>query len=162
MSTADVVFKSQRSVERQESAATDAISRAFMQYAETFQGLNPRATLRYLHVPFVFVGEHMRVSSTKPEIEAFLTAVMGDLASRTYARSEVDELHVHRLSDHAAMVSVSRTRYTERGDEMERLGETYTLLRSSDDEWRIAVAVVHAADRVLRACADADRNQRSQ
>jgi hypothetical protein len=27
------------------------------------------------------------------------------------------------------------------------LGETYTLLRGSNDEWRIAVAVVHGAGR---------------
>ena len=126
-----------------------------MSYAETFQRLDPRATLRHVHVPFVFVGEHVRVSSTEAELEAFLAAIMRDLASRNYARSEIDELHVHRLSDHAAVVSMSRTRYTKRGDAMERLGETYTLLRSSDDEWRIAVAVVHAAGRDLRAHAGA-------
>jgi hypothetical protein len=102
-------------------------------------------------VPFVFVGEHVVISSTEREIEAFLATIMRDLASHSYARSEIDELHVYRLSDHAAVVSVSRTRYTDRGEAMGRLGETYTLLRSADDEWRIAVAVVHAARRVHHA-----------
>jgi uncharacterized NTF2-like protein DUF6841 len=99
----------------------------------------------------------VRVSSTKRELEAFLATIMRDLASRSYARSEIDELHVHRLTDHAAVVSMSRTRYTERGDAMERLGETYTLLRGSDDEWRIAVAVVHAPGRARAHAGAAER-----
>jgi hypothetical protein len=145
MSTADVNLAAQEC-----AADTDVIARSFMRYVETFQGLDPHATIRHLHVPFVFVDERMRVSSTKPELEAFVAMFMRDLASRAYGRSEIDELYVHRLSDHAAVVSCSRTRYTEHGDEMGRLGETYTLLRSSG-EWRIAVAIVHGADRVLGA-----------
>jgi hypothetical protein len=152
MSTADVDLEPHGSVERRESAAdTDVIARSFMRYVETFQQLDLHATLRHLHVPFVFIEERLRVSSTSLEIEAIVATIMRDLASRAYARSEIDELYVYRLSDHAAVVSCSRTRYAEHGDEMERLGETYTLLRRSDDEWRIAVAIVHAADRVLRA-----------
>jgi hypothetical protein len=133
---------------QQDAAAdTDAVTRSFMRYVETFQGLDPRATLRHLHVPFVFVGDHVHASSTQRELEAFVATIMRDLASRNYARSEIDDLHVHRLSDHAAVVSTSRTRYTDSGDAIERLGETYTLLRGSNDEWRIAVAVVHGAGR---------------
>src|SRR5262245_58624501 len=123
MSDADVNLEPRGFIKGQESAAdTDVIAQSFMRYVETFQELDPRATLRHLHVPFVFVGEHVVVSSTKREVEAFLATIMRDLASRGYARSEIDELYVYRLSDRAAMVSVSRTRYTERGEAMERLG----------------------------------------
>jgi hypothetical protein len=153
MSTADPALGSHGAVEGKESAAdTNVIARSFMRYVDTFRHLDPRATLRHLHIPFVFVdGGCARVFSTKPEIEAFVSKVMRDLASRAYARSEIEELYVHPLSDRAAVVSVARVRYAAHGGELGRLGETYTLLRDSHGEWHIAVAIVHAADRVLRA-----------
>ena len=67
-------------------AGTDVIALSFMLYVYTFQQLDARATLRQLHMPFVFVDEQMRVFSTTSEIEAFVATVMRDLASRAYRR----------------------------------------------------------------------------
>lgn len=135
-------------------AATEnrAIARQFMEYVRTFQALSPRDVLRYVHVPLVFVdGRHMHVLSSAAEIEELLTSLMSDLEARGYARSDVEELWVYPLAAAAALVSVARARYDAAGDEIDCLGETYTLLRGADGQWRIAIAVVHDAANVLRA-----------
>ena len=47
------------------------------------------------------------------------------------------------------LVSVSRVRYATDGRELERLGETYTLHRT-EGGWKIAVAMIHDPDTILR------------
>ena len=133
------------------TAAAATITRAFKRYVDTFQSLDPKATLRYLHVPSLVLdarGPHVLASAV--EAEAFLTNVMRDLEARGFARSEIVESHLHVLSEALAVVSVSRIRYADTGRELGRLGETYTLRRTGDD-WKIVVAVVHDADGVLGA-----------
>jgi hypothetical protein len=50
-------------------------------------------------------------------------AIQG-LKSRDYARSELLNLHVNRMSSNTALVAVSRIRYATDGRELERFGET--------------------------------------
>jgi hypothetical protein len=144
-----------RSAERRKAPPTPEdveIKRHFMGYVQTFRALNPRAMLRHVHVPLVLIdGRGMQVLSNAAEIEALLTSVMRGLASRGYARSDLEELWVYPLRPGAALVSVARARYDADGEEIDCLGETYTLLRGADDVWRIAIAVVHDAADVLRA-----------
>ena len=86
------------------TTATATITRAFERYVDTFQSLDPKATLRHLHVPSLILdarGPH--VLSSEGEAEAFLTTVMRDLAERGYARSEIAESHVHVLSETTAL-----------------------------------------------------------
>lgn len=133
------------------TTATATITQAFERYVDTFQSLDPKATLRHLQVPaLVLDARGPLVLSNEAEAEAFLTNVMRDLEARGYARSEFVESHLHVLSEALAVVSVSRIRYADTGRELERLGETYTLRKTGDD-WKIVVAVVHDADRVLGA-----------
>ncbi len=128
------------------------IRRRFMKYARTFQSLDPPAILHYLHVPFVFVdAREMRVLSSTAEVEALLATMMRNLASVGYARSDLEELWTYPLGANVAMISVARARYTAEGAEIDCLGETYTLLRDADGEWRIGMVVVHDAANVLRA-----------
>jgi hypothetical protein len=123
-----------------------------MKYARMFQSLDPQETLRHVHVPLTFFdGRDIRVLSSTEEVEALLANVMRNLASRGYARSDIEELWVYPLGANVALVSVARARYTAEGDEIDCVGETYTLLREADGEWRIGVAVVHDAANVLRA-----------
>ncbi len=130
---------------------TATIKRSFMAYAEAFQTLNPRAMLRLVHLPLVlFDGRELRVLSSPAEVEATFTAVMRGLALRGYARSDIEELWVYPMG-RAALVSVARARYTAAGDEIDCLGETYTLLRNADDQWLVAIAVMHDAACLLRA-----------
>jgi hypothetical protein len=91
----------------------------------------------------------VRVMATAAEVAALFTQVMEGLKARSYARSELTDLHVHQMSENIALVSVSRVRYTTDGQELERLGETYTL-RKTEDGWQIAVAMIHDPDTILR------------
>src|SRR5262245_2924863 len=121
----------------------EAITQTFNNYTQTFQRLDPRAVLPYFHVPCMFIPtQGVRVLATAADVEALLTQVMEGLKARSYARSELTELHVKRMSENTALVSVSRVRYKSDGQELERLGETYTL-RRTEGGWKIAVAMIH-------------------
>jgi ketosteroid isomerase-like protein len=128
----------------------EAIAQTFTNYIQTFETIDPHATLPYFHVPCIFIPpQGVRVLATAADVEALLTQVMEGLKARSYARSELTDLHVHQMSENTALVSVSRVRYKSDGQELERLGETYTL-RRTDDGWKIAVAMIHDPDTVLR------------
>jgi hypothetical protein len=109
----------------------EAITQTFTNYVQTFQRLDPHATLSYFHIPCMFIPpQGVRVLAIPADVEALLTQVMEGLRARNYARSELTELHAHQMSENTALVSVSRVRYTTDGEELERLGETYTLRRT--------------------------------
>jgi ketosteroid isomerase-like protein len=128
----------------------EAITQTFTNYIQTFQTIDPHATLPYFHVPCMFIApQGVRVLATAADVEALLTQVMEDLKARSYARSELTARHVHQMSENTALVSVNRARYATDGQELERLGETYTH-RRTDDGWKIAVAMIHDPDTVLR------------
>ena len=127
----------------------EAITQTFTNYIQTFQTLDPRATLPYFHVPCMFIPpQEVRLLATAADVEALLTQVMEGLKARGYARSEVMDLHVKQMSGNNALVSVSRARYVTDGRELERFGETYTL-RKTKGGWKIAVAMIHDFDTIL-------------
>jgi len=128
----------------------EAITRTFGNYVRTFQRLNPGAVLPYFHVPCMFIPpQGVRVLATAADVEALLTQVMEGLKARNYARSELMDRHVKQMNENTALVSVSRIRYATDGQELERVGETYTL-RRTEAGWKIAVAMIHDPDGVLR------------
>jgi ketosteroid isomerase-like protein len=128
----------------------EAINQTFTHYIQTFQRLDPQATLPYFHVPCMFIpAQGVRVLATAADVEALLAQVMEGLKARSYARSELMDFRVKQMSGNTALVSVSRVRYATDGRELERLGETYTL-RRTEGGWKIAVAMIHDPDTVLR------------
>ena len=128
----------------------EAISQTFTNYTQAFQTLDPRAVLPYFHVPCMFIPpQGVRVLATAADVEALLTQVMEGLKARGYARSELMDLHVKQMSANTDLVSVSRVRYATDGRELERFGETYTL-RRTEGGWKIAVAMIHDPDTILR------------
>src|SRR5215510_1770000 len=129
----------------------EAITQTFTNYIETFQKLDPHVTLPYFHVPCMFIPpQGVRVLATAADVEALLTQVMEGLKARNYARSELMDSHVKQMNENTALVSVSRIRYATDGQELERVGETYTL-RRSEAGWKIAVAMIHDPDGVLQS-----------
>ena len=76
------------------------ITRTFTECVQAFQTLNPQAIVPYCHVPCMF------------------------------GRSELTDLQVSQMNETIAFVSVSRVRYKTDRQELERLGETYTFLKS--------------------------------
>jgi hypothetical protein len=128
----------------------EAITQTFATYVQTFQTLDPHMTLPYFHIPCMFIPpQGVRVLATAADVEALLIQVMKGLKTRGYARSELTGLHAHQMSENTALVSVSRARYKSDGQELERLGETYTL-RRTDNGWKIVVAMIHDYDALLR------------
>jgi NTF2-like protein (DUF6841) len=128
----------------------EAIIQTFTNYTQTFQTLDPYVTLSYFHIPCMFIPpQGVRVLATATDVEALLTQVMESLNARNYARSELMHRYVKQMSGNAALVSVSRIRYATDGRELERVGETYTL-RKTEAGWKIAVAMIHDPDTVLR------------
>jgi len=128
----------------------EAITQTFTNYIQTFQTLDPRATLPYFHVPCMFIpAQGVCVLATAADVETLLTEVMQGLKTRSYARSALMDLHVKQMSGNTALVSVSRVRYATDERELERLGETYTL-RKTEGGWKIAVAMIHDPDCVVR------------
>jgi ketosteroid isomerase-like protein len=127
-----------------------AITQTFANYIQTFQRLDPHATLPYFHLPCMFIPpQGVRVLATAADVEALLTEVMEGLKARSYARSELMDLRVKQMSGNTALVSVSRVRYAADGRELEQSGETYTL-RRTEGGWKIAVAMIHDSDTVVR------------
>jgi NTF2-like protein (DUF6841) len=102
---------------REEKAIT------FTNYVQAFQTLDPRAALSYFHIPCMFIPpQGVRVLATAADVEALLNQVMEGLKARSYARSELMDLHVKQMSGN----SVSRVRYATDGRELERLGNLHT------------------------------------
>jgi len=128
----------------------EAITQTFTNYSQTFQTLDPHATLPYFHVPCMFIPpQGVRVLATAADVESLLTQLMEGLKARSYARSELMDLHVKQMSGNTGLVSVSRVRYATDGRELEPFGETYTL-RRTEGGWKIAVAMIHDPDTILR------------
>jgi len=128
----------------------EAITQAFTNYIQAFQTLDPHATSPYFHVPCMFLPPRgVHVLTTAADVQALLVQIMEGLKARDYARSELLNRHVNQVSDNTALVTVSRVRYASDGRELERFGETYTL-RRIESGWKIAVAMIHDPDIVLR------------
>lgn len=128
----------------------EAITRTFTKYAQAFQTLDPKAVLPYCHVPCMLIApQGALVMATPAEVEALFAQMARGLKARGYARSELTDLRVRQVSETIAFVSVGRVRYKTDGQELERLGETYTF-RKTGDEWRIVVATVHDPDSLSR------------
>ena len=126
------------------------IAQTFTDYVQAFQTLKPRAALPFCHVPCMFVApQGVLVMATAADVEVFFTRVMEGLKARGYARSELTDLQLKQMSQDCAFVSVGRVRYQTDGQELERLGETYAL-RNTSEGWKIAVAMIHDPDAVLR------------
>jgi hypothetical protein len=87
------------------------IVQTFTGYIQAFQTLEPRSVVPYCHIPCIFISPQGVVVMTNPaEVETFIIKLIERLTARGYARSELTNLHVNRLSESVAAVSVSRVR----------------------------------------------------
>ena len=126
------------------------IAETFTEYVQAFQTLNPHAVFSYCHLPCMFIApQGVLVMASTAEIERFFGRIMDGLKARGYGRSELNDLQVKQMSKDTALVSVGRVRYTTHGQELERLGETYSL-RKTVGGWKITAAMVHDPETVLK------------
>jgi hypothetical protein len=94
-------------------------------------------------------SQGVRVLADANEMAALIGRLMEGLKAHGFSRSEITEMKVNQMSERTALVSIRKIRYKTDGSELERLGETYTFLKTGDD-WKIAAAVVHDPERILR------------
>lgn len=126
------------------------IAQTFTNYVQAFQTLKPQAVLSYCDAPCVFISpQGVAVMTNSTEIEALVGRMMAGLKARGYGWSELTDLQVSQMSETIAFVSVSRVRYKSSKQELERLGETYTL-RKSNGDWKIVVATIHDPGSILQ------------
>ena len=132
----------------------ETIIQTYRDYVQDFQSLDPKAILPYYHAPCISISSReVRVMATLSDIEESFAGNMEILRQNKYARTDIIEIHVRKMSTGLALVSVDLERYTSDG---ERLGGptrtypyTYTL-RKVDDNWKIVVAMAHAPESILR------------
>ena len=61
----------------------EAITQTFTNYIQTFQTIDPHATLPYFHIPCMFIPpQGVRVLATAADVEALLIQVMEGLKAR--------------------------------------------------------------------------------
>lgn len=119
----------------------DPLSRLYTEYIQAFQTLDPLAILPYYHVPSVMISsQEVIVMTTTAEVEACFAKMMKGLKKRSYARTEIEEIHVTQMSDGIALLSVEFMRYKTDGEKLHRLKATYTF-RRTDGGWMIVTVV---------------------
>ena len=132
------------------SPDAEAITETFRNYLESFQTLEPKNVVPYCHVPGLFISaQGVRMMADAKEVTAFIAQLMESLKTRGFSSSKITDMRVNPMGENITLVSVRRIRYTADGQELERIGETYTFRKIADD-WKIVTAMTHDADRVLQ------------
>jgi ketosteroid isomerase-like protein len=127
-----------------------AVTRVLTDYYRAFSKLDVQAILPYFHEPSLLIAsEGVAATPTHAALAATFAPVMESLRARGYAGSELTKLRVKRLSATTTLASGIAIRRKAGGQELERVGVTY-LLQKADNDWKIAVVVVHDTDKVLR------------
>jgi len=121
---------------------TDSPESAFHAYIRAFETLDPDAALPFYHLPGMFIAPQgvFAVSDTNTA-RALLSQVMGQLRSQSYRRTEVVGLTVRMLSPDLASCAGTFVRFNTFGQEITRLGFTYTMRNAGS--WKIIVGLVH-------------------
>lgn len=115
---------------------------AFHAYIRAFETLDPEAALPFYHLPCMFIApQGVFVAQDIATARGLLSQVMEPLRSQSYRRTEVVGLAVRQLSPDVASCAGTFVRFNTSGEEIARLGFTYTLRHAGS--WKVIVAVVH-------------------
>ena len=126
-----------------------AAVQAFKDYVAAVGSLDAKRVAPHYHEPLMFVAAAgARALATRADIEAWLTPVFARLRERGYARSDWSEFQSKLLSNGVAVVSTQTVRYKTDGQQMEKLGFTY-ILRKTSEGWKVAVLIGHDPANVL-------------
>ena len=121
---------------------TDRPESAFHAYMQAVETLDPEMALPFYHLPSMFIAPHGVFPV--PDINtarALLSQFMGQLRSQSYRRTEVVGLTVRNLSPDLASCAGTFVRFNASGEEIARVGFTYTMRNAGS--WKIIVAAVH-------------------
>ena len=110
---------------------------------ESFQTLDPRAMVRYYHLPSMAISaQGVSVMSTPADVEARFDRLMRRLRGQDYARSDYSEAGITMLGKTLAQLRVTGARYKRDGNVLEPLNVSY-LLRKTDAGWKVVVLTSH-------------------
>jgi ketosteroid isomerase-like protein len=127
-----------------------AVTRVLTDYYSAFSTLEAQAVLPYFHEPSQLISPAGVVPTpTRADVAAAFQPVMEGLRSRHFARSELTNLHLKRLSVNTVIAGGVAVRRKTNGQELERAGVVYLLQRTSAG-WQIATVAIHDADDALR------------
>jgi hypothetical protein len=121
---------------------SDSPESAFHAYMRAFETLDPEAALPFYHRPSMFIApQGVFVVPDTDTARTMLSQFMGQLRSQSYSRTEVLGLMVRRLSPGLASCTGTFVRFNTGGEEITRLGFTYTM--RNEGSWKIIVAALH-------------------
>ena len=127
-----------------------AVTEVLSDYYRAFSTLDAQAVLPYFHEPSQLVSSAGVVPTpTRAAVAAAFQPVMNGLRSRGFAKSELINLHLKRLSVNTVIAGGVAVRRKTDGQELERAGVVYLLQRTST-RWQFATVVIHDAKDALR------------
>jgi ketosteroid isomerase-like protein len=127
-----------------------AVAQVLTDYYTAFSTLDAQAIEPYFHEPSLLVSPAGVVPTpTRAAVAAAFQPVMEGLRARGFARSQLINLRLKRLSASTVIAGGVAVRRKTDGEELERAGVVY-LLQKTDARWRFATVVIHDADDALR------------
>jgi hypothetical protein len=114
----------------------------FNAYMQALETLDPERALPFYHLPSMFIAP--QGVFPVPDVNAgraLLSQFMGQLRSQSYRRTEVVGLAVRNLSPDLASCAGTFVRFNASGQEIARVGFTYTMRNAGS--WKIVVAALH-------------------
>ena len=127
-----------------------AAAQVLADYYRAFSSLDAQAVRPYFHEPSQLVSPAGVVATpTRAALAAAFQPMMDALRTRGFAKSELIDLHLKRLSAATVIAGGVAVRTKTDGQELERAGVVY-LLQNTNGEWQIATIVIHEAKEALR------------
>ncbi len=127
-----------------------AVTQALSDYYKAFSTLDAQAVGPYFHEPSQLVSPAgVMPTPTRTAVATAFQPVMEGLRARGFARSELIDLHLKRLSATTVLAGGVAVRRKTDGQELERAGVVY-LLQKTHAGWQFATVVIHDADHALR------------
>jgi ketosteroid isomerase-like protein len=127
-----------------------AVTQVLTDYYRAFSTLDAQAVLPYFHEPSQLVSPAGVVPTpTRATVAAAFQPVMDGLRSRHFAKSELINLHLKRLSANTVIAGGVAVRLKTDGQELERAGVVYILQRANAG-WQFATVTIHDAEDALR------------
>jgi ketosteroid isomerase-like protein len=127
-----------------------AVTQMLTDYYRAFSTLDAQAVLPYFHEPSQLVSPAGVVPTpTRAAVATAFQPIMDALRSRHFAKSELINLHLKRLSVNTVIAGGVAVRGKTDGQELERAGVVYLLQRTSAG-WQFATVVIHDAKDALR------------
>jgi hypothetical protein len=121
------------------------ILKTFGTYAQLFNLLEPDKVVPFFHLPsMLMTGKEVAAMQTTADVKKVFTTLMEDLKHKNFAKSEIiGDLKTSQLSDNQGQVVGAAKRFDKDDKEIEYFGFTYTLRKTTDNEWKIIAGVLH-------------------